>query len=96
MKRRVAIALLGALLVIGLYALAQVSIRRLDFFRIRMVEVVGNRHLDERELVHRLAIPVDAHIGIALEPIAERARTIAGVRQARVERRWPGDRKSVV
>lgn len=89
-RRHAVIAVLVLALIVGAYALVQVSIRRLDFFRVRMVEVNGIRHLDERDLVERLAIPPDAHIAIELDAVAERARGIAGVRQAQVTRRWPG------
>lgn len=90
MRRRTAILGLSVLLLAGLYALGQVAVRRLDFFRIRSVEVAGIRHLDEHKLVRDLAIPADAHIAVALDPIAERARGIVGVRHATVSRRWPG------
>lgn len=89
-RRRVVIVLLGVALIVGVYSLVQVSIRRLDFFRIRSVEVVGIRHLDEKQLVASLALPADAHIAVDLDPIAESARGITGVRQATVDRRWPG------
>lgn len=90
MKRSVVIAVLGVLLLVGVYALAQVSVRKLEFFRIRLVEVEGIRHLDERELVARLEIAPDASIAIPLDPLEERARSMPGVRQATVARRWPG------
>jgi cell division septal protein FtsQ len=90
MRRRAAIVTLSIALLVGLFALAQVAVRRLDFFRIRSIEFAGVRHLDERDLVARLAIPASAPILTALEPIAERALAIPGVRQATVARRWPG------
>ena len=89
-RRRTAIIALSVAFCVGLYALAQVAVRRLEFFRVRSIEFAGVRHLDERDMVVRLAIPATAHILTPLDPIAERALTIPGVRQASVERRWPG------
>lgn len=89
-RRRSAIIALSIALLAGLVALSQVAVRRLDFFRVRSVEIAGVRHLDERDLVRRIAVPADAHILTPLEPIAERALAVPGVRQASVARRWPG------
>lgn len=89
-RRRAAIVALSVTLLAGLFALSQVAVRRLEFFRVRAVEIAGIRHLDERDIVARLAIPADAHIMTPLGPIAARALTLAGIRQASVTRRWPG------
>lgn len=91
MKRRwLWIGLLSLALLAGVAALAWVSVQRLEFFRVRSIEVVGLRNLDERDLVSRLAIPADAHIMVDTDPIAERASVLPGVRDVAVSRRWPG------
>lgn len=82
--------LLTLLLVAGVFALWQVALRRLDFFAVRSVEVHGLTHLDERVFVEALAIPEDADMALDLEPVAERARGFAGIREAHVARRLPG------
>jgi cell division septal protein FtsQ len=89
-RRRTAIGALSVALLAGLFALSQVAVRRLEFFRVRAVEIAGIRHLDERDIVARLGIPADAHILTPLDPIAARALTLPGIRQASVTRRWPG------
>lgn len=89
-RRQRWIAALAVALVLGLAALFQVAVHRLEFFRIRAVEVAGLRHLDERELVAKLAIPENAHIMVPLAPIAATAETLPGVRAATATRRWPG------
>ncbi len=81
---------LAVTFVVGLLALGYVAVGRLDFFRIRSVEVAGIRHLDERDLVARLGIPADAHILTPLAPIAAAAEALPGVREASASRRWPG------
>lgn len=89
-QRRVAIVALSVALLAGLFALSQVAVRRLEFFQVRAVEIAGIRHLDEHDVVRGLAIPADAHILTPLDPIAARALTLPGIRQATVTRRWPG------
>ena len=81
---------LSVALLAGVVALVLVGVQRLEFFRIRAVEVAGVRLLDERDLVARIGIPRDAHILVPLEPIAAAAEALPGVRSATVARRWPG------
>jgi cell division septal protein FtsQ len=89
--RRAALWVVGvigvaAALVIAVPALVD----RLDFFRIRMVEVGGATYLDPADLVPRLGVPDGAHILVDLGPITAAAREIPGIREASVSRRWPG------
>jgi cell division protein FtsQ len=64
--------------------------RRLAFFRVRGVEVVGNRYLDESDVVRRLGLRRDASTFDRLEPVRRAAAAIPGVLAATVERRLPG------
>jgi cell division protein FtsQ len=64
--------------------------RRLAFFRVRQVEVVGNRYLDESDVVRRLGLRRDASTFDRLEPVRKAAAAIPGVLSAAVERRLPG------
>ncbi len=89
-RRQAVLAALSLALVAGVAALLLVAVHRLAFFRIRSVEVVGVRHLDERAIVAGLGIPADADILVPLDPIARAALAMPGVREARASRRWPG------
>ena len=64
--------------------------RRLAFFRIRDVEVVGTRYLDQFDVVRRLGLRKDASTFDQLGPVRRAARAIPGVLAATVERRFPG------
>lgn len=87
----------GALLVAGL-AVSVVALwigvpramRRLDYFRVRNIEVTGLHFLDQRDVVARLALPKTASIVDPLEPVRRHASSIPGVAAASVERRLPG------
>ena len=64
--------------------------RRLAFFRVRQVEVVGARYLDETDVVRRLGLRPDASTLDPLGGLGRRAAAVPGVLQATVERRLPG------
>jgi cell division protein FtsQ len=64
--------------------------RQLAFFRVRQVEVVGNRYLDESDVVRRLGLRRHASTFDRLEPLRRAAAAIPGVLAATVERRLPG------
>ncbi|MGH7523072.1 MAG: cell division protein FtsQ/DivIB [Gemmatimonadales bacterium] len=82
------------LVAVGVVALAFVGLpmlgRKLRFFRIREVEVIGTRYLDEFDVVRRLGLRQDASIFDRLGPVRTAARAIPGVLAATVERRFPG------
>lgn len=64
--------------------------RRLTFFRLRQVEVVGARYLDPDDVVRRLGLRRGGSTLDPLGPIARAAAAIRGVMSAQVERRLPG------
>ncbi len=89
-RRRLWLGGLAVAFVVGLALLGYVAVQRLEFFRVRSVEVAGVHNLDERDLVAGLGIPSDAHILVPLGPIAAAAEALPGVRHATASRRWPG------
>ncbi len=78
-----------ALLVAG-WLLAPAAGRRLAYFDVRHVEVVGARHVPTRAIVESLKLPRSASVFDPLAPVAQRARKVPGVRAAEVSRRLPG------
>jgi cell division protein FtsQ len=87
--RALVVAAMAALAVGGWIGTPRLM-RRLDYFRVRQVEVRGLRFLDEREIVERLALPRTASIADPIGPLQLRAVQIPGVAGASVERRLPG------
>jgi cell division protein FtsQ len=82
---------LGAVVLLGVTAaLAPRGLRRLDFFRVRRVEVVGARYLIGTELVAALSLRPLASLFDDVEPVRRAALKVRGVRGASVSRRWPG------
>lgn len=64
--------------------------RRLAFFRVRQVEVVGAHYLDEVDVVRRLHLEHGASTFDRLDHVRAAARAIPGVISATVTRRLPG------
>ncbi len=65
-------------------------VRRLNFFRVRQIEVVGVRYLDESDVVQRLGLRHNASVLDKLAPVRAAATAIPGVLSASVERVLPG------
>lgn len=84
---------------VALYALLFLSLtwwvapkllRRIDFFRVRRVEIVGLQYLGRDEVLRGLGLPKRASVFDDKAPWERRARAIPGVASAEVSRRVPG------
>ena len=64
--------------------------RKLDFFRVRRVEILGARYTSETDLLDRLRVDTTRSVWDPLEPLAARVRTHAQVESVTVTRRLPG------
>lgn len=89
MNRRVAVALVALVLVVGAWA-GPVSLRRVSFFRVRQVELIGVKYLAPDSVLAAMALPRAANLFDDAAAIEGRAATLPGVVSARVERRLPG------
>ena len=65
-------------------------LRRLDFFRVRRVEILGARYAAPGELLDRLRVDTTRSVWDPLEPLADRVRTHPQVESVTVSRRLPG------
>jgi cell division septal protein FtsQ len=63
---------------------------RLDFFRVRRVEVTGVRYASPDEIVSRLRVDSTASVWDDVAPLEERVRRHPSVRAVRIVRRLPG------
>jgi cell division septal protein FtsQ len=87
----------GAVLgVLVLWLAAPAVLRRLAFFRVRQVEVVGVRNLDPDAVLAALRLAPTASVFDDTRLLADRVRGLAGVADARVVRRLPAALKVVV
>lgn len=93
MKRCIRPALLGLLLVLAgsvLWFGGPAVLRRIGFFKIRRVELVGVSAARPAELVAAMRIPRKANLFDDLGPYQARVLAFPGIRSAEVHRRLPG------
>ena len=65
-------------------------LRRLDFFRVRRVEIDGVRYVSPDEIVSRLRIDTTQSLFDDVGPLEKRVRQHPSVRDVRIERKLPG------
>jgi cell division septal protein FtsQ len=82
---------LAALLIVWLLWLSAPRLfSRLDFFRIRRVEIAGLQYLAPAKVIEVLALDSRASVFDDLSPAGRRVRSLPGVVSAQVSRRLPG------
>ena len=86
-------AVLGALV---LWFVAPSVLRRLAFFRVRQVEVVGVKNLDPDAVLSALRLAPKASVFDDMRLLADRVRGLSGVAGAHVARRLPAALKVIV
>ena len=86
----------AAMLVMMIWMTAPLGLRRLRFFRVRQVEIVGIRHLDADQVLAALRLPERASVFDDTKVLAERLRGLEGVADASVNRRPPGSLQVIV
>ena len=82
--------------VIVMWMAAPLSLRRLSFFRVRQVELVGIRYLDADRVLAALQMSPSASVFDDTDVLAERLRGLEGVVEASVVRRPPASLKVIV
>ena len=87
----------GALVgLMAVWMLAPLVLRRLAFFRVRQVELVGIRYLGADAVLGALHLTPRASVFDDTQVLAARLRTLDGVADASVVRRLPGSLKVIV
>ena len=89
MKRRLLLAA-GALALVAVLLAGSRLVRRLSFFEVRRIELVGGHYLTPTAVAGALAIPAGTSIFEDKAPLEARVLGMAGVREARIARRIPG------
>ena len=87
---RLALVGIAALLLLASPIWGPGVLRRLDFFRVRRVEILGTRYTSPGELLDRLKVDTTRSVWDPLEPLAARVRSHAQVESVTVSRRLPG------
>ena len=86
----------GAAGVLGLWLLGPWMLRQADFFRVRRIEVVGVRYLPADAILEAFAASDSANLFDDWDDNREQILGVAGVRDARVNRRLPGTLRLII
>ena len=95
-SRRVLLWAGAAMGALALWMAAPLALRRVAFFRVRQVELVGIRHLDADRVLAALRMSPRASVFDDTDVLAERLRRLDGVADATVLRRPPASLKVIV
>jgi cell division septal protein FtsQ len=88
--KRLLLAGLGLVLLVAGGLGARALLRRLSFFSVRRVELVGSRYLTAGEVAQAMKIRPGTSVFDATDFAARRVAALPGVLEARVSRRLPG------
>lgn len=88
------IGIVAAVLAVG-YGAPRL-LRRVKFFQVRQIELVGVRYLSPDAVITALRLRPDASVFDATSPLAARVRELRGVADARVVRRLPAALQVIV
>ena len=83
-------ALVAVLLVASSPWWGRSALSRLEFFRLRRIEVEGLRYLAPADVAARMKVDTSQSIWIDLDPVADRVKTHPQVADVRLRRRLPG------
>ncbi len=95
-SRRVLLWAAAAMALMTIWMTAPLALRRVAFFRVRQVELVGIRHLDADRVVAALRLSPRASVFDETDVLADRLRGLDGVADASVMRRPPASLKVIV
>jgi cell division protein FtsQ len=87
---RLALGVLAALVLLAAPRWGPTALRRLSFFRVRRVEIVGARYAAPAELLERMRVDTSRSVWDPVEPLAERVLAHPQVESVTVTRRLPG------
>src|SRR5689334_21924646 len=96
MRRRAVVAVAVAVLGAGAWLGGPLVLRRLAFFRVREVELVGLVNLTPDAVLAALRLDSAASVFDDRDVLAARVRRLHGIADARVERRMPAALRVVV
>ncbi len=90
--RRLKLALFGilALLVVSSPLWGSLFMRRMDYFRVRRIEILGAHYVAPSDILSRLNVDTLASIWDPTQPLAARIATHPGIATATVGRKLPG------
>ena len=92
LTKRLKLALVGAVAVLAVGApfWGPLLLRRMDFFRVRTIEIVGARYIAVNDILDRMRVDTSASVWEPTGPIARRVAAHPQVHTVDVRRKLPG------
>src|SRR5262249_49424465 len=87
---KIALAGLAALVVVAAALLAPRLLRRMAYFRVRRIEIVGAHYVAPSDILSRLHVDTVSSIWDPTKSLAERIASYPDIATATVERKLPG------
>ena len=87
---KLSLAAAAALMLLGSPFWGPLLFRRMDFFRVRTIEITGARYIAVSDVLERLRVDTTASIWAPTGPIARRVAAHPQVRTVEVRRKLPG------
>jgi cell division protein FtsQ len=81
---------IGLLLVVTAPLWVPLFFRRVDYFRVRRVEILGARYVAPSDILAKLHVDTTASVWNPTAPLAERVASHPGIQRAVVRRKLPG------
>ncbi len=89
-RTRIAAVAVGLVVLASAPFLAPLVLRRMSFFHVRRVEIVGARYLTPSDIIARLNVDTLASVWDPTDPLVSRVEKYPGVARANVRRKLPG------
>src|SRR5262249_32975704 len=89
-KLRWALAGIAVLMLVASPWWAPLILRRMDFFRVRRVEIVGAHYVAPSDILSRLNVDTTISVWDPTKPLAARVGRYPGIRSVVVRRKLPG------
>jgi cell division protein FtsQ len=86
---KLAVAGIAFLLVASIPLWAPLLLRRMNFFHVRRLEIVGTRYIASSEIVARASVDMTRSVWDAIAPIERRVKTHPGVQTVTISRKLP-------
>ena len=90
MKRRLLLGALAVALLVAIGAGGRILLKKLAFFSVRRIELVGAHYLTAAQVAGALNLPPRASVFDATDPLARRVAMLPGVLDVKISRRLPG------
>ena len=90
MKRRIVLSIASGAVAVTALLVAPLLLRRMEFFRVRQVELLGVRYLSPDVVLEALALKPAQSLFDDTEVLEQRVSRVGGITHARVERHLPG------